>query len=199
MVMKSQLKSILELNSRESFVSPNLCSKERIAGKPGMIKYGGGTHGGEGTNRVCNGLLRRGISTKANVLQPINSIFSFKVAITKRSKPIVHFFSGLFQAAVVIAYTTYLTWSALSHEPDDLCNPPGYVISGYDQTTGLSMQGIVSGVFVFVMLIYASFSTAMSASKLSKFTRNRVSFWKMHEYKELRVQQSPRIEQIENN
>ena len=73
---------------------------------------------------------------------------------------------------MVIAYTTYLTWSALSHEPDDLCNPPGYVISGYDQTTGLSMQGIVSGVFVFVMLIYASFSTAMSASKLSKFTRH---------------------------
>ena len=72
----------------------------------------------------------------------------------------------------MIAYTTYLTWSALSHEPDDLCNPPGYVISGYDQTTGLSMQGIVSGVFVFIMLIYASFSTAMSASKLSKFTRH---------------------------
>ena len=77
---------------------------------------------------------------------------------------------GLFQAAVVISYTTYLTWSALSHEPDDLCNPPGYVISGYDQNTGLSLQTIVSGVFVFVTLIYASFSTAMSASKLSKFS-----------------------------
>ena len=77
---------------------------------------------------------------------------------------------GLFQAAVVISYTTYLTWSALSHEPDDLCNPPGYVISGYDQNTGLSLQTIVSGVFVFVTLIYASVSTAMSASKLSKFS-----------------------------
>ena len=77
---------------------------------------------------------------------------------------------GLFQAAVVISYTTYLTWSALSHEPDDLCNPPGYVISGYDQNTGLSLQTIVSGVFVFVTLIYASFSTAMSASKLSTFS-----------------------------
>lgn len=79
------------------------------------------------------------------------------------------FFSGLFQASVVIAYTTYLTWSALSHEPDDLCNPPGYVISGYDQTTGLSLQGIFSSLFVFVMLVYASLSTAMSASNLSKF------------------------------
>lgn len=69
---------------------------------------------------------------------------------------------------MVIAYTTYLTWSALSHEPDDLCNPPGYFISGYDQNTGLSLQTIFSGVFVFVMLIYASFSTAMSASRLSK-------------------------------
>lgn len=79
-------------------------------------------------------------------------------------------FSGLFQAAVVITYTTYLTWSALSHEPDDLCNPPGYFISGYDQNTGLSLQGIVSGLFVFIMLIYASFSTAISASKLSTST-----------------------------
>lgn len=75
----------------------------------------------------------------------------------------------MFQASVVIAYTTYLTWSALSHEPDDLCNPPGYVISGYDQTTGLSLQGIFSSLFVFVMLVYASLSTAMSASNLSKF------------------------------
>ena len=80
------------------------------------------------------------------------------------------FYPGLFQASLVISYTTYLTWSALSHEPDDLCNPPGYFISGYDQNTGLSLQGIVSGVFLFLMLIYASFSTAISASKLSKFT-----------------------------
>lgn len=80
-----------------------------------------------------------------------------------------YFCPGLFQASLVISYTTYLTWSALSHEPDDLCNPPGYFLSGYDQNTGLSLQGIVSGVFLFLMLIYASFSTAISASKLSKF------------------------------
>ncbi|XP_022783541.1 serine incorporator 1-like [Stylophora pistillata] len=81
--------------------------------------------------------------------------------------------TGLFQASVVITYTTYLTWSALSHEPDDLCNPPGYVLSGYDQTTGLSMQGTFSSLFVFVMLIYASLSTAMSASKLNRW---RISY-----------------------
>ena len=45
-----------------------------------------------------------------------------------------------------------------------LCNPLGYIISGYGQNFGLSLQGIVSGVFLFLMLIYASFSTAISAS-----------------------------------
>ena len=42
------------------------------------------------------------------------------------------FYPGLFQASLVISYTTYLTWPALSHEPDELCYPPGYFISGYD-------------------------------------------------------------------
>ena len=92
-------------------------------------------------------------------------LISYSVVLSKYSS-----FKGLFQAAVVITYTTYLTWSALSHEPDDLCNPSGYFVSGYDQNTGLSLQTIVSGVLVFIMLMYASFSTAMSASKLSKFS-----------------------------
>ncbi|XP_044172647.1 probable serine incorporator [Acropora millepora] len=90
--------------------------------------------------------------------------------------------TGLFQASLVISYTTYLTWSALSHEPDDLCNPPGYFISGYDQNTGLSLQGIVSGVFLFLMLIYASLSTAISASKLNR--------WRIHVSDELKTNMS---------
>ena len=66
------------------------------------------------------------------------------------------------------AYTTYLTWSGLSHEPDELCNPHGHMISGYDEMIGLSLQTIVSCVFMFVMLICSSFRTALSADKLGE-------------------------------
>lgn len=31
--------------------------------------------------------------------------------------------SGLFQGSVISAYTMYLTWSGMSNEPDDKCNP----------------------------------------------------------------------------
>ncbi|XP_068743053.1 probable serine incorporator [Montipora capricornis] len=99
--------------------------------------------------------------------------------------------TGLFQASLVIAYTTYLTWSALSHEPDDLCNPPGYFISGYDQNTGLSLQGMVSGIFVFVMLIYASSSTAISASKLNR--------WRIRFHDELKTNTPPKDRDAESS
>ena len=85
------------------------------------------------------------------------------------------FYPGLFQASLVISYTTYLinvvfpvslplSWAKWLVQSTRLF----YI--GYDQNTGLGLQGIVSGVFLFLMLIYANFSTAISASKLSKFT-----------------------------
>ncbi|XP_048588960.1 probable serine incorporator isoform X2 [Nematostella vectensis] len=78
--------------------------------------------------------------------------------------------SCLLKAAVVTSYSMLLTWSALSHEPDDTCNPRSTLLSGYDELTGLSLQAVFSGILMFVMLIYASFSTAMTASKLSKWS-----------------------------
>ena len=38
--------------------------------------------------------------------------------------------SGLLQASIISAYGMYLTWSAMSNEPDTTCNPGKYLLSG---------------------------------------------------------------------
>lgn len=61
--------------------------------------------------------------------------------------------SGLLQAAVATTYNTFITWQALSNEPDELCNPSReYLFPG---TPFSNIQILLSMGFMFFVLIYA--------------------------------------------
>ena len=61
--------------------------------------------------------------------------------------------SGLLQAAVATTYNTFITWLALSNEPDEICNPSrDYLFPG---TPFGNIQILLSLGFMFFVLIYA--------------------------------------------
>ena len=60
--------------------------------------------------------------------------------------------SGLLQASVATSYNTYITWLALSNEPDEKCNPSrAYLFPG---TPFHNIQLLISLGFMFSVLIY---------------------------------------------
>ncbi len=80
--------------------------------------------------------------------------------------------SGLLQSSVISAYTMYLTWSALSSNPNMKCNP------GLEQITtgttaanspGLGAEDWVSLVVFLVCIVYACIRSA-STNNVSKLT-----------------------------
>ena len=60
--------------------------------------------------------------------------------------------SGLLQASVATSYNTYITWLALSNEPDDKCNPSRAYL--YPGTPFHNVQLLISLSFMFFILIY---------------------------------------------
>jgi len=63
--------------------------------------------------------------------------------------------SGLLQAAVISAYTTYLTWSAMSNEPDHLCNPDGSLLKGANLTPSIDGQTVLAAIILFGTAVYS--------------------------------------------
>uniref|UniRef100_A0A5S6QZS7 Serine incorporator 1 n=1 Tax=Trichuris muris TaxID=70415 RepID=A0A5S6QZS7_TRIMR len=88
--------------------------------------------------------------------------------------------SGLLQASFISAYIMYLTWSAMSNEPDPVCNPslisiffppnstvtPAPSQSGYAGVSSQSMIGMVIWLFV-VLYTCIRTSTASAAEKMA--------------------------------
>eukprot|EP00040_Diaphanoeca_grandis_P022834 m.123350 g.123350 ORF g.123350 m.123350 type:complete len:447 (-) comp28981_c0_seq1:379-1719(-) len=83
------------------------------------------------------------------------------VAMSERVREVVPA-SGILQSGVMVVYTTYITWSAITGNPDVSCQPDFGGGSGNSTTT------VVAGAFfTFVSVCYASVRTT-SASQLGK-------------------------------
>jgi len=66
--------------------------------------------------------------------------------------------SGLLQAGVISAYSMYLTWSAMSNEPDSNCNPSGSLTNSF--TPGFDSQTVLSAVMLFCTVVYSCLRTS---------------------------------------
>lgn len=63
--------------------------------------------------------------------------------------------SGLLQAAVISTYTLYITWSALSNEPDEKCNPSGTLLKNTNLTPGFDGHTVLAAIMLFATAVYA--------------------------------------------
>uniref|UniRef100_A0A8C5EN75 Serine incorporator 1 n=1 Tax=Gouania willdenowi TaxID=441366 RepID=A0A8C5EN75_GOUWI len=86
--------------------------------------------------------------------------------------------SGLLQSSLVTLYTMYLTWSAMTNEPDRKCNPSLLAIIGLNSTSPAShgemvqwwdAQGIV-GLILFLMCVLYSSIRNSSTAQVNKLT-----------------------------
>uniref|UniRef100_A0A8C1Y117 Si:ch73-267c23.10 n=1 Tax=Cyprinus carpio TaxID=7962 RepID=A0A8C1Y117_CYPCA len=79
--------------------------------------------------------------------------------------------SGLLQSSIMTLYTMYLTWSAMTNEPDRTCNPR--LISIFQQITSSTVwwdaQSIV-GLAIFVLCILYSSIRSSNTSQVNKLT-----------------------------
>uniref|UniRef100_A0A8C8RHX8 Serine incorporator 1 n=1 Tax=Pelusios castaneus TaxID=367368 RepID=A0A8C8RHX8_9SAUR len=86
--------------------------------------------------------------------------------------------SGLLQSSVITIYTMYLTWSAMTNEPEKKCNPSLLRIIGYNTTMTPSQdqvvqwwdaQGIVGLILFLLCVLYSSIRTSNN-SQVNKLT-----------------------------
>ncbi len=64
--------------------------------------------------------------------------------------------AGLFQCYVIVIFSLYLTWSGLSHNPDEECNPVAGYIAEVDMRPNLNIQAGLDLLFTFLTVIYFS-------------------------------------------
>ncbi|XP_078068866.1 serine incorporator 1 [Mustelus asterias] len=86
--------------------------------------------------------------------------------------------SGLLQSSIITLYTMYLTWSAMTNEPDRKCNPSLLSMIGYNSTgthvpgqviQWWDAQGIVGLILFLLCVLYSSIRTSNN-SQVNKLT-----------------------------
>lgn len=63
---------------------------------------------------------------------------------------------GLLQSSVVTTYSVYLTWSALSYNPNERCNPVATYVSEADMRPSLNIQASLDLFLLVITVIYFS-------------------------------------------
>lgn len=63
---------------------------------------------------------------------------------------------GLLQSSVVTTYSVYLTWSALSYNPNERCNPVATYVSEADMRPSLNIQASLDLFLLVVTIVYFS-------------------------------------------
>ena len=64
--------------------------------------------------------------------------------------------AGLFQCFIIVLFSLYLTWSGLSHNPDERCNPVAGYIAEVDMRPNLNIQAALDLVFTVTTVVYFS-------------------------------------------
>ncbi|XP_046392594.1 probable serine incorporator isoform X1 [Ischnura elegans] len=81
--------------------------------------------------------------------------------------------SGLLQSSVVGLYVIYLTWSAVSNQPERRCNPGllGIITPGGEEPNGRTMtfdkEGLIGLAIWVCCVLYSSLRTASSSSRIT--------------------------------
>ena len=64
--------------------------------------------------------------------------------------------AGLFQCSIIVVFSVYLTWSGLSHNPEERCNPVAGYVAVEDMRPNLNIQAAVDLFFTVVTVVYFS-------------------------------------------
>ena len=87
--------------------------------------------------------------------------------------------AGLLQGAVISAYTMYLTWSAMSNEPDAKCNPAGKLFAdGNNLSPSFDVNTTISVVLLFCTVVWSCIRTTSNSNLSMSYseTDDRVEF-----------------------
>ncbi|XP_028409873.1 uncharacterized protein LOC114532543 [Dendronephthya gigantea] len=84
--------------------------------------------------------------------------------------------AGLFQCFIIIIFSLYLTWSGLSHNPDEKCNPVAGYIAEVDMRPNLNIQAGLDLLLTFVTVLFFSVKVPEISQNVKDVSKMFVDF-----------------------